>query len=65
MGNADNSYKIPNVLVRGHICKTNLPANNVMRGAGTPQGVFLCEQWMERAAQALRISPEKVVNLFI
>ncbi|KAI0229746.1 Xanthine dehydrogenase/oxidase [Lamellibrachia satsuma] len=59
MFNADNSYRIPNIVVRGHLCKTNLPANTAMRGAGTPQGLFIAEHWMEKAAQALDVSSDK------
>ena len=62
MFSADNSYRIPNVIVRGHMCKTNLPANTAMRGAGIPQGLFITEHWMEKAAQALSVSPDKVLH---
>ena len=62
MFSADNSYRIPNVIVRGHMCKTNLPANTAMRGAGIPQGLFITEHWMEKAAQALGVSPDKVLH---
>ena len=62
MFHADNSYRIPNIVVRGHICKTNLPANTAMRGAGTPQSLFITEHWMEKAAQALDVSSDKVLH---
>ncbi|KAI0238599.1 Xanthine dehydrogenase/oxidase [Lamellibrachia satsuma] len=63
---ADNSYRIPNVIVRGHMCKTNLPANTAMRGAGTPQGLFITEHWMEKAAHAIGVSSDKfrMMNLY-
>ena len=61
MFNADNSYRIPNVIVRGHMCRTNLPANTVMRGAGSPQGLFITEHLMEKSAQALGVSSDKVL----
>ena len=62
MFNADSSYSIPNVIVRGHMCRTNLPANTVMRGAGTHQGLFITEHWMEKAAQTLGVSSDKVLH---
>ncbi len=34
---SDNVYRIPNVLARGHVCKTNLPSNTAFRGFGGPQ----------------------------
>ena len=62
MFNADSSYRIPNVIVRGHMCKTNLPANTAMRGAGSPQGLFVTEHLMEKSAQALGVSSDKVLH---
>ena len=56
----ENSYKIPNVTVRGHLCKTNLPSNTAFRGFGAPQSFLICENWMEQAAQKLNISCDKV-----
>ncbi|KAI0235300.1 Xanthine dehydrogenase/oxidase [Lamellibrachia satsuma] len=56
----ENSYKIPNVTVRGYLCQTNLPSNTVFRGSGAPQSFLICENWMEQAAQKLHISCDKV-----
>ncbi|KAI0219543.1 Xanthine dehydrogenase/oxidase [Lamellibrachia satsuma] len=66
MFNADSSYRIPNVIVRGHMCRTNLPANTVMRGAGSPQGLFITEHLMEKSAQALGVSSDKfrLMNMY-
>lgn len=33
----DNSYKIPNVRVVGHVCRTNQASNTAFRGFGGPQ----------------------------
>ena len=37
MFHSDNSYLVPNLRVRGHCCKTNLPSNTAFRGFGGPQ----------------------------
>ncbi|KAI0224323.1 Xanthine dehydrogenase/oxidase, partial [Lamellibrachia satsuma] len=56
----ENSYKIPNVTVRGHLCKMNLPSNTAFRGFGAPQSFLICENWMDQAAQKLNISCDKL-----
>lgn len=38
-----NVYKIPNVIIEGYSCKTNLPSNTAFRGFGGPQGMFCGE----------------------
>ena len=37
MFHSDNSYLVPNLRVKGHCCKTNLPSNTAFRGFGGPQ----------------------------
>ncbi len=54
---ATNSYQIPNVLVRAHCCKTNLPPNTAFRGFGGPQGMFVIESAIDHAARELKVSP--------
>ena len=34
---SENCYKIPNMKVTGHVCRTNLPSNTAFRGFGGPQ----------------------------
>lgn len=52
----DNSYWIPHVHVRGHVCKTNTHSNTAFRGFGGPQGMFISECIMSEVADALGIS---------
>lgn len=47
---ATNSYYIPNVKATGISCKTNLPPNTAFRGFGGPQGMFVIESAIEKAA---------------
>lgn len=62
----DNVYKIPNVHVRGRICKTNTTSNTAFRGFGGPQGLFFAECFMEEIADNLNIPVEQLreMNLY-
>jgi len=60
MFHSDNSYKVPNLRVKGHCCKTNLPSNTAFRGFGGPQGLMIVEAWIEKIAQRLKLAPEEV-----
>ncbi len=53
---ATNSYAIPNVNVTAHCCKTHLPPNTAFRGFGGPQGMFVIESAIHRAARELNVS---------
>lgn len=59
MTHVDGCYKIPNVWVRGRICRTNTMSNTAFRGFGGPQGMFICETYMEETADRLGIPVEK------
>lgn len=48
-----NSYYIPNVVVRGQACRTNLPSNTAFRGFGGPQGMFVGETMVTHIAETL------------
>jgi len=50
-----NSYYIPNVSSIVHSCKTNLPPNTAFRGFGGPQGMFVIESAIAKAADELGI----------
>lgn len=50
---AANAYHIPNVRVTGYMCRTNLPPFTAFRGFGAPQGVFVMEAALHKAAEAL------------
>ena len=49
---ATNAYRIQNIRLTGHMCKTNLPPFTAFRGFGAPQGVFVIESAIDDAARA-------------
>jgi len=51
-----NAYFIPNVKATAYSCRTNLPPNTAFRGFGGPQGMFVIESAIARAADELGIS---------
>ncbi len=55
-----NSYYIENVRMTVHSCKTNLPPNTAFRGFGGPQGMFVIEAAIAKAAQELNIPAYKI-----
>ena len=57
---ATNAYAIRHVRVTGISCRTNLPANTAFRGFGAPQGMFVIEAAIRRAARALGVRPEEL-----
>jgi xanthine dehydrogenase large subunit len=50
-----NAYYVPNVKLTAYSCKTNLPPNTAFRGFGAPQGVFVMESAIAKAADALSV----------
>ncbi|EAY25506.1 xanthine dehydrogenase molybdopterin binding subunit [Microscilla marina] len=50
-----NSYYVPNVTATAYSCRTNLPPNTAFRGFGGPQGMFVIEAAIAKAAQALGV----------
>lgn len=52
-----NAYFIPNVIAKAYSCKTNLPPNTAFRGFGGPQGKFVIEAAIVKAAESLGVSP--------
>ena len=50
----DNAYFLPNVFLRGQVCKTHLPPNTAFRGFGGPQGMAVIESLMEDLAAKLK-----------
>lgn len=56
----DNAYWIPNVHVHGRIAKTNKTSQTAFRGFGGPQGMFLIEDVLGRAAPVLGIEPAEL-----
>ncbi len=51
----DSSYFIPAIRVEGRVCSTNIPSNTAFRGFGGPQGMFVMEEILNRAADAMGV----------
>lgn len=66
LSHIDGVYKIPNVYVRGRICKTNTVSNTAFRGFGGPQGLFFAESYISEIADHLNLNPEHVreINMY-
>lgn len=60
MTHIDNCYEIPNVWVRGHVCKTNTHSNTAFRGFGAPQGMYFAESMISAVAEGLEISVDEL-----
>lgn len=56
-----NAYFIPNTEVTVHSCRTNLPPNTAFRGFGAPQGMFVIEAAIARAAEELKV-PASIIQ---
>jgi len=52
-----NSYFIPNVKATAYSCRTNLPPFTAFRGFGGPQGMFVIESAIYKAASVMGVSP--------
>jgi xanthine dehydrogenase large subunit len=50
---ATNAYFVPNVTATAFSCRTNLPPNTAFRGFGGPQGMFVIESALAKAAEDL------------
>lgn len=55
-----NSYFIPNVCATGLSCRTNIAPNTAFRGFGGPQGMFVIESAIYKAAQVIGIDPVEI-----
>ena len=66
LSHIDGCYRFPAINVRGRVCKTNTVSNTAFRGFGGPQGMFICETFMEEIADHLKIPVEKLreVNMY-
>ncbi|XXF79624.1 xanthine dehydrogenase molybdopterin binding subunit [Myxococcaceae bacterium GXIMD 01537] len=62
----DNAYFLPTAEVTGRVARTNVSSNTAFRGFGGPQGVFVVEEIMNRAAERLGLDPAEVrrINLY-
>lgn len=52
-----NSYFIPHVKATAYSCRTHVPPNTAFRGFGGPQGMFVLEAAIAKAAETLALSP--------
>jgi xanthine dehydrogenase large subunit len=57
---AANCYCVPNVKATAYSCKTNLVPNTAFRGFGGPQGMFVIEAAIYKAAEKMRISTKEI-----
>lgn len=66
LSHSDGCYMIPNIHVRGRICKTNTMSNTAFRGFGGPQGMFIAETYMTEVADRLGMPVERFreINLY-
>src|SRR5687768_7861093 len=55
-----NSYFVPNVKATAYCCRTNLPPNTAFRGFGGPQGMFVIESAIAKAADELGINASEI-----
>ena len=55
-----NSYFVPNVKATAYSCRTNLPPNTAFRGFGGPQGMFVIESAIAKAAESLIIEASEI-----
>lgn len=60
MFHATNAYFIPNVRAFAVSCRTNLLSNTAFRGFGGPQGMFVIESALAKAAEKLGVSKEQL-----
>lgn len=57
---ATNSYFVPNVKTTVYSCKTNLPPNTAFRGFGGPQGMFVIESAIAKAANEIGVNRRQI-----
>ena len=58
-----NSYFIPNVRATAYSCKTNLVPFTAFRGFGGPQGIFVIESAIYKAAQRMGVDPSEIQRI--
>nr|QEO19120.1 rosy [Oiovelia cunucunumana] len=59
----DNAVKIPNITIKGYVCKTNLPSNTAFRGFGGPQGMFISDTMFRHIAETLNKDYTEIIEL--
>ncbi|MCM2279369.1 MAG: molybdopterin-dependent oxidoreductase [Oligoflexia bacterium] len=63
MLHCDNAYFIPNVRIRGQVCRTNFHPHTAFRGFGGPKGVATIERIIEEVAHAVGRDPLEIRKL--
>ncbi len=58
-----NTYFIPNVTATAYSCRTNLPPNTAFRGFGGPQGMFVIEAAIAKAAEILGVEASVIQEM--
>ena len=59
----DSAYFIPNLRVRGQVCRTNFHPHTAFRGFGGPKGVATIERVIEEIAMTLQRDPLDIRKL--
>jgi len=57
---ATNSYFVKNVRTTVYSCRTNLPSNTAFRGFGGPQGMFVIEAAIAKAAHEIGVTAKEI-----
>lgn len=57
---AHGPYRIPHIEMTGDILLTTLTPTGPYRGAGRPEGAYVMERMLDRAAQALHLDPAEL-----
>lgn len=60
---AGNAYYIPNMQVSAVSCRTHLPPNTAFRGFGGPQGMYVLECAIFKAAQAMGVDASRIQRI--
>ena len=49
-----------------NVCHTNTTSNTAFRGSGGPQGMIICEAYMDHVARHLKCAPRsvRIMNLY-
>lgn len=56
----NNAYYIPHVKANAHSCITNIPPNTAFRGFGGPQGMFVIEAAIAKAARHIGVKSRDI-----
>jgi xanthine dehydrogenase/oxidase len=60
MLHSDCTSHIPNLRIRGRLCRTNQASNTAFRGFGGPQAMLIANTWMNHVGSKLGLSFEQM-----